>query len=78
MEAIRDNIASGTSAHELTDANGDVVTISDGPFNTFWGPVEFNSRGQNELVQVSTVPFSLRRLPCLFELELDHGVLRLR
>ena len=48
MEAIRENIASGTSARELTDANGDVVKISDGAFSTFWGPVEFNSRGQNE------------------------------
>ena len=63
MEAIRDNIASGTSAHELTDANGDVVTISDGPFNTFWGPVEFNTRGQNEGHDPTTVQARLAIVP---------------
>ena len=44
-EAIRANVALGTSARILTDVTGKAESISDWPFETFWGPVTFKQPG---------------------------------
>ena len=56
-EAIRANIALGTSARILTDVTGKAESISDWPFETFWGPVTFNSLGQNDGRSATTMQY---------------------